>query len=68
MAQPNKPAGATADPLAALMGTLKLPMPNHPATNLKTPTSEWITSDQYDEFKLFQESMETLVTSSVNAR
>ena len=51
MAQPNEPAGTTADPLAVLTATLKLLMPNQPATNLKTPIFEWTTSDQYDEFK-----------------
>ena len=59
MAQPNEPAGTTADPLAVLTAALKLLMPNQPATNLKTPTFEWTTSDQYDEFKLFQEIMES---------
>ena len=59
MAQPNKPAGTTADPLAVLTAALKLLMPSHPATNLKTPTCEWTTSDQNDEFKLFLESMES---------
>ena len=34
-------------------------MPNLPATNLKTPTFEWPTSDQYDEFKLFCKSTES---------
>ena len=53
MPQPNKPAGATADHLAVLTAVLKSLMPNQPATNLKIPTFEWTTSDQYDEFKLF---------------
>ena len=53
MAQPNEPAGSTADPLAILTVVLKLLMPQQPATNLKTPTFEWTTSEQYDEFKLF---------------
>ena len=53
MAQPSEPAGTTADPLAVLTATLKSLMPNQPATNLKTSTFEWTTSDQYDEFKLF---------------
>ena len=42
----------------ALTMTLQLLMPNRPTTNLKTPTSEWTTSDEYDEFKLLCESME----------
>ena len=53
MAQPNKPARATADPIAILTAALRLLMPNQPATNLKTPTFGWTTYDQYDEFKLF---------------
>ena len=40
MAQTNKPAGTTADPLAVLKAALTLLMPNQPATNLKTPTFE----------------------------
>ena len=59
MAYPNEPAGAAADPLTALTTALKLLMPNQPATNLKTPYFEWTTSDQYDEFKVFYESMES---------
>ena len=59
MAQLNKPAGATADPLAVLTAAVKLPVPNRAATNLKTPTFEWTTSEQYDEFKLFWESTES---------
>ena len=59
MAQPNEPAGTAADPLAALTTALKSLIPNQPATNLKTPTGEWTTSDQCDEFKLFHESMES---------
>ena len=53
MALPNEAACATADPIAVLTAALKLLMPNQPATNLKTPTFEWTTSDQHDEFKLF---------------
>ena len=53
MTQPNEPAGTAADPLAALTEALKLLLPNQPANTLKTPTFEWTTSDQYDEFKLF---------------
>ena len=34
-------------------------MPNQPATNLNTTNSEWTTSDQYDEFKLFFEFTES---------
>ena len=37
MAQPNEPAGAAADPLAALTAALKLLLPNQPATTLKEP-------------------------------
>ena len=59
MAQPNEPTGTTADPLAVLTSALKSLMPNQPATNLKTPTFERTTSDQYDKFKLFQESTES---------
>ena len=59
MAQPNEPAGTTADPLAVWTAVLKSLMPNQPATNLKTPTFEWTTSDQYDEFKLYWESTES---------
>ena len=53
MAQPNEPTGTTADPVAVLTAALKSLMPDQPAANLKTPTFEWTTSDQYDEFKLF---------------
>ena len=60
MAQPNEPASTAADPLVALTAALKLLLPNQPATTLQTPTFEWTTSNQYDEFKLFQESMESL--------
>ena len=59
MSQPNEPAGTTLNPLAALTTTLKLLMPNQPVTNYKTATSEWTTSSQYDEFKLFWESTES---------
>ena len=59
MAQPNEPASDAADPLAALTTALKLLMSNQAAINLKTPTFEWTTSDQYDEFKLFCESIES---------
>ena len=59
MAQPNEPAGTAANPLAALTTALKSLMPNQPATNLKTPTFEWTTSDQYDEFTLFCEFTES---------
>ena len=59
MAQPNDPAGTIADPLAVLTTALKSLMPNQSASNLETPTFEWTTSDQYDNFKLFQESMES---------
>ena len=58
-AQPNEPANATADPLAALTTAFKSLMPNQPATNLKTPTFDWTTSDQYDEFKVNCESTES---------
>ena len=43
-------------PIAVLTAALKSLMPNQPATNLKTPTFDWTTSDQYDEFKLFYKS------------
>ena len=59
MAQPNEPADTVADPLAALNAAIKLLLPSQHATTLKTPTFEWTTSDQYDEFKLFCESMES---------
>ena len=59
MAQPIEPTGTAADPLAALTAALKLLLPNQLATTLQTPTFEWTISDQYDEFKLFQESMES---------
>ena len=58
MAQLIEPAGAAVGPLAALTTALKLLVPNQPATNLKTPTFVWTSSDQYDEFKLFLESTE----------
>ena len=48
MAKPNEPTGTKADPLAVLTAALKLLMPNQPVTNVKTPTFEWTTSDQYD--------------------
>ena len=59
IAQPNEPASAAADPFAVLTTALKSLMPNQPATNLNTPTFEWTTSDQYDEFKVFQQSTES---------
>ena len=34
-------------------------MPNQPATTLKNPTFELTMSNQYDELKLFQESVES---------
>ena len=52
MVQPNKPVGNTADPFVVLKAAIKVLMPYKPATNLKTPTPEWTTYDQYDEFKL----------------
>ena len=59
MAQPNELAGTTADPLAVLIAALMSLMSNLPATNLTTPTFEWTTTDQYDEFNLFGESTES---------
>ena len=59
MAQLIEPASAAADHLAAPVAVLKSLMPNPPATNLKTPTFEWTTSDQYEVFKLFWESTES---------
>ena len=59
MAQPNELTDATAYSLAVLTAALKSLMPNQPATNLKAPTFEWTTFDQYDEFKLFQESTDS---------
>ena len=59
MAQPNEPSSTTADSLAVLTAALKLLMLNQPATNVKTPTFEWTTSEQYDEFRLFQECTES---------
>ena len=59
MAMPNEPASTATDPLAALTTALKLQMPNHLATNLKTPTLEWTTSYQYDEFKPFYDATES---------
>ena len=59
MAQQNDPAGATADPLAVLTTALKSLVPNQTATNLKRPTFELTTSDQYDKFNLFSESTES---------
>ena len=46
-------------PLAALTAALKLLLPNQSATTLQTPTFGLTMSDQYDEFILFQESMES---------
>ena len=55
----QKTASTAADLLAALLIAQKWLMPNQPDTNLKTPTFEWTTSDQYDKFKLCPESMES---------
>ena len=49
MVQPNEPAGAADDPLAALKVALTLLLPNQPATTLQTPTFEWTRSNQSDE-------------------
>ena len=68
MTQPNKPAGTTADPLALLIAALKSLMPTQPDTNLKTPTFEWTTSDQYDEFKPILRVHGELVPSSGHTR
>ena len=59
MAQPHEPANAAADSLQLLTTALKLLMPNQWATNFRSPTFEWTTSKQYDEFKLFCESTES---------
>ena len=59
MAPPGEPAGTVANPLSTLTSPPKLLLPNQPATTLKTSTFEWTMSDQYDEFKLFLDSMES---------
>ena len=59
MAPPSEPAGAVADPTAALKAALKSLLPDQPVITLKTPTFEWTMSDHYDEFKQFQESTES---------
>lgn len=47
------------NPIAALTAALAAMKPNPPAITLKTPTFDWTSTDQYDEFKLFRESVDS---------
>ena len=57
MAAPNP-----ADPIAALTAALAKLLPNQPLISLVTPSFDWNTMEQYDDFQLFHKSVESWFT------
>ena len=47
------------DPLAALTAVLKKLIPNPPSVSLATPTFDWNSTEQYDNFQLFCKSVDS---------
>ena len=51
-----------ADPLTALIATIAKLLPNQPLILLVTPSFDWNTIEQYDDFQLFWKSVESWFT------
>ena len=51
-----------ADPIAALTAALAKLLPNQPSISLVTPSFDWNTTEQYDDFQLFCKSVESWFT------
>ena len=51
-----------ADPIAALTAVLAKLLLNQPLTSLMTPSFDWNTTEQYDDFQLFHKSVESWFT------
>ena len=51
-----------ADPIAALTAALTKLLPNQPSISLVTPSFDWNTTEQYDDFQLFRKSVESWFT------
>ena len=51
-----------ADPIAALTAALAKLLPNQPSISLVTPSFDWNTTEQYDDFQLFHKSVESWFT------
>ena len=49
-------------PLAALTAVLKKLIPNPPSVSLATPTFDWNSTEQYDDFQLFHKSVDSWFT------
>ena len=58
---PAMAAPDPADPIAALTAITKL-LPNQPSILLVTPSFDWNTTEQYDDFQLFHKSVESWFT------
>ena len=54
MAAPNP-----VDPIAALTAALTKLLPNQPSISLMTPSFDWNTTEQYEDFQLFCKSVES---------
>ena len=50
------------DPFAALTAVLKKLTPNPPSLSLATPTFDWNSTKQYDDFQLFCKSVDSWFT------
>ena len=51
-----------ADPIAALTAAIAKLLPNQPSISLVTPSFDWNTTEQYDDFQLFCKSVESWFT------
>ena len=51
-----------ADPIAALTAALAKLLLNQPSISLVTPSFDWNTTEQYDDFQLFRKSVESWFT------
>ena len=51
-----------ADPIVALTAALAKLLPNQPSISLMTPSFDWNTTEQYDDFQLFCKSVESWFT------
>ena len=51
-----------ADPIAAHTAALAKLLPNQPSISLVTPSFDWNTTEQYDDFQLFRKSVESWFT------
>ena len=58
---PPDPADPT-DLIAALTAALTKLLPNQPSLSLVTPSFDWNTTEQYDDFQLFCKSVESWFT------